>query len=84
MKKFTKYLVTIINEIIEDLQDIHKNTFYDNIENIHRRNPMLKKKMNLGLCFTSTASIEKIIRKSKLRYIKILVTEKKFLSSKKK
>ena len=38
--------------------------------------------MNLGLCFNSTTSIKKIIRKSKLRYIKILVTEKKFLTSK--
>ena len=39
--------------------------------------------MNLGLCFPSTAPVEKIIRKSKLKYVKIIVTEKKFLSNKK-
>ncbi len=51
----------------------------NNIKNIYK----LKKKINLGLCFASTSSIEKIIRKSKLKHIKILVMEKKFLSKKK-
>ena len=39
--------------------------------------------MNLGLCFTSTTPIERIIRKSRLKYVKILIMEKRFLSKKK-
>ena len=50
-----------------------------NIKNIY----ILKKKLNLGLCFASTTPIERIIRKSKLKYVKILVMEKRFLSKKK-
>ncbi len=50
-----------------------------NIKNIY----ILKKKLNLGLVFTSTTPIERIIRKSRLKYVKILVMEKKFLSKKK-
>ena len=38
--------------------------------------------MNLGLCFASTTPIERIIRKSKLKYVKILVMEKKFYQKK--
>ena len=74
-----KNLVQLINQT-KKLKFFSITSFNEkNIKNLN----LLKKKMNLGLCFTSTASIEKIIRKSKLRYIKILVTEKKFLSSKK-
>ena len=50
-----------------------------NIKNIY----LLKKKLILGLVFTSTTSIEKIIKKSRLKYVKILVMEKRFLSKKK-
>ena len=74
-----KNLIQLIN-LTKKLKFFSITSFNEkNIKNLN----LLKKKMNLGLCFTSTASIEKIIRKSKLRYIKILVTEKKFLSSKK-
>ena len=51
----------------------------NNIKNIYK----LKKKITLGLCFVSTSSVQKIIKKSKLKYINILVMEKKFLSKKK-
>ena len=50
-----------------------------NIKNIY----LLKKKLILGLVFTSTTSIEKIIKKSRLKHVKILVIEKRFLSKKK-
>ena len=50
----------------------------NNIKNIYK----LKKRIVLGLCLTSTSSVQKIIKKSKLKYINILVMEKKFLSKK--
>ena len=43
----------------------------------------LKKKLNLGVVFSSTTKIDKIIQKSNLAYIKILVMEKRFLLKKK-
>ena len=49
-----------------------------NIKNLYR----LKKKLNLGLVFASTSQVNKIIRKSKLPYVKILIMEKKFLLKK--
>ena len=51
----------------------------NNIKNIYK----LKKRITLGLCFVSTSSVRKIIKKSKLKYTNILVMEKKFLSKKK-
>jgi glycerophosphoryl diester phosphodiesterase len=50
-----------------------------NIKNLYK----LKKKLNLGVVFASTTRINKIIQKSKLAYINILVMEKKFLLKKK-
>ena len=50
-----------------------------NIKNLYK----LKKKLNLGVVFASTTRINKIIQKSKLAYIKILVMEKRFLLKKK-
>ena len=74
-----KNLIQLINQT-KKLKFFSITSFNEkNIKNLNS----LKKKMNLGLCFNSTTSIKKIIRKSKLRYIKILVTEKKFLTSKK-
>jgi len=49
-----------------------------NIKNLYR----LKKKLNLGLVFASTSQVNKIIQKSKLPYVKILIMEKKFLLKK--
>ena len=51
----------------------------NNIKNIYK----IKKKITLGLCLASTNSVQKIIKKSKLKYVNILVMEKKFLSKKK-
>ena len=39
----------------------------------------LNKKLNLGLLVPSTWTINKIIKKSKLKYVKFLILEKKFL-----
>ena len=51
----------------------------NNIKNFYK----LKKKVILGLCFASTCSVQKIIKKSRLKYVNILVMEKKFLPKKK-
>ena len=74
-----KNLVQLINQT-KKLKFFSITSFNEkNIKNLS----LLKKKMNLGLCFASTTPIERIIRKSKLKYVKILVMEKKFLSKKK-
>ena len=49
-----------------------------NIQNIYKIN----KNLNLGIVFSSNSSIKKIIKKSKLKYLKILVLEKKFINNK--
>ena len=43
----------------------------------------LNKKLNLGLLVPSTWTINKIIKKSKFKYVKFLILEKKFLPSNK-
>ena len=74
-----KNLVQLINQT-KKLKFFSIISFNEkNIKNLS----LLKKKMNLGLCFASTTPIERIIRKSKLKYVKILIMEKKFLSKKK-
>jgi len=74
-----KNLIQLIDQT-KKLKSFSITSFNEkNIKNIN----LLKKKLNLGLCFPSTAPVEKIIRKSKLKYVKIIVTEKKFLSNKK-
>ena len=50
-----------------------------NIKNIYKIN----KNLNLGIVFSSNSSIKKIIKKSKLKYLRILVLEKKFINNKK-
>ena len=74
-----KNLIQLIN-LTKKLKSFSITSFNEkNIKNLS----LLKKNLNLGLCFASTVSIQKIINKSKLKYLKIIVTEKKFLSSKK-
>ena len=50
-----------------------------NISNLNK----IKKNLNLGLVFSSTTSIKLILQKSKLKYLRLLVLEKKFLTNKK-
>ena len=74
-----KNLIQLIN-LAKKLKFYSITSFNEkNIKNIY----ILKKKLNLGLVFTSTTPIERIIKKSRLNYVKILVMEKKFLSNKK-
>ena len=74
-----KNLIQLIDQT-KKLKSFSITSFNEkNIKNIN----LLKKKMNLGICFPSTTPVEKIIRKSKLKYVKIIVTEKKLLSKKK-
>ena len=74
-----KNLIQLINQT-KKLKFFSITSFNEkNIKNIYK----LKKKLNLGLVFTSTTPIERIIRKSRLKYVKILVMEKRFLSKKK-
>jgi hypothetical protein len=43
----------------------------------------MKKNLNLGLIIPSTFTFDKVVEKSKKKYIKLLVLEKKFLKEKK-
>ena len=43
----------------------------------------MKKNLNLGLLVSSTFTLNNIIKKSKKKYVKFLVLEKKFLREKK-
>ena len=73
-------------DLIELIKQTKKLKFFSitsfneqNIKNLYK----LKKKLNLGLVFASTTKINKILKKSKLSYVKILVMEKRFLLKKK-
>jgi glycerophosphoryl diester phosphodiesterase len=74
-----KNLIELINQT-KKLKFFSITSFNEkNIKNLYK----LKKKLNLGMVFTSTTRVNKIIQKSKLPYIKILVMEKRFLFKKK-
>ena len=72
-----------LNELIEQTKKLKSFSITsfneENIKNLYK----LKKKLNLGLVFASTTRVNKIIQKSNLAYVKILVMEKKFLLKKK-
>ena len=75
----TKDLIELINQT-KKLKFFSITSFNEqNIKNLYK----LKKKLNLGLVFASTTKINKILKKSKLSYVKILVMEKRFLLKKK-
>ena len=72
--------------LIELIEQTKKLKFFSitsfnekNIKNLYK----LKKKLNLGVVFSSTTKMDKIIQKSNLAYINILVMEKRFLLKKK-
>ena len=72
-------LIKLIKEI-KNLKQYSITSFKEkNLIDIYKIN----KKINLGLLIPSTWSIEKIKKKSKLKHVKFLVLEKKFLSTKK-
>ena len=78
--KFTKNNFLKLISIIKKLKHYSITSFDEkNISNINK----IKKNLNLGLVFSSTTSINLILQKSKLKYLRLLVLEKKFLTNKK-
>ena len=78
--KFTKKNFLNLISIIKSLKNYSITSFNEkNISNLNK----IKKNLNLGLVFSSTASIKLILQKSKLKYLRLLVLEKKFLTNKK-
>jgi len=78
--KFTKKKFLNLISIIKGLKHYSVTSFNEkNISNLNK----IKKNLNLGLIFSSTTSIKLILQKSKLKYLRLLVLEKKFLTNKK-
>ncbi len=78
--KFTKKNFLNFISIIKRLKHYSITSFNEkNISNLNK----IKKNLNLGLVFSSTTSIKLILQKSKLKYLRLLVLEKKFLTNKK-
>ena len=78
--KFTKKNFLNFISIIKRLKHYSITSFNEkNIANLNK----IKKNLNLGLVFSSTTSIKLILQKSKLKYLRLLVLEKKFLTNKK-
>ena len=78
--KFTKKNFLKLIPIIKRLKHYSITSFNEkNISNLNK----IKKNLNLGLVFSSTTSIKLILQKSKLKYLRLLVLEKKFLTNKK-
>tara|TARA_Y100000590_G_scaffold355361_1_gene409090 strand:- start:353 stop:982 length:630 start_codon:yes stop_codon:yes gene_type:complete len=76
---FSKENLIQLIQLIKNLKHYSITSFNEkNIKNLDS----LKKNLNLGLVFASTSKVSKIIKKSKLKYIKLLVMEKKFLLKK--
>ena len=77
---FNKENLKILLKEIERLQNYSLTSFNEkNIINLYK----MKKKLNLGLLIPSTFTFKKILEKSKKKYVKFLVLEKKFLKEKK-
>ena len=78
--KFTKKNFLNLISSIKGLKYYSITSFNEkNISNLNK----IKKNLNLGLVFSSTTSIKLILQKSKLKYLRLLVLEKKFLTNKK-
>jgi len=78
--KFTKKNFLDLISIINRLKHYSITSFNEkNISNLNK----IKKNLNLGLVFSSTTSIKLILQKSKLKYLRLLVLEKKFLTNRK-
>jgi len=72
-------LKTLLEEI-KNLKNYSLTSFKEqNIINLYKK----KKNLNLGFLIPSTFSFKNILKKSKKKYVKFLVLEKKFLKEKK-
>ena len=77
---FTKKNLEVLLKEIKRLKNYSITSFKEkNIINLYR----IKKNLSLGLLIPSTFTFNKILEKSKKKYIKFLVLEKKFLREKK-
>ena len=76
---FTKENLKTLLKEIKNLKNYSFTSFKENnIINLYK----MKKNLNLGLLIPSTFTLNRILEKSKKRYVKFLVLEKKFLKEK--
>ena len=77
---FTNENLKVLLKEIKKLKKYSLTSFKEkNIINLYK----IKKNLNLGLLIPSTFTFNRIIEKSKKKYVKFLVLEKKFLKEKK-
>jgi hypothetical protein len=77
---FTKKNHKTLLKEIKNLKNYSLTSFKEkNIINLYK----MKKSLNLGLLIPSTFTFNRIIQKTKKKYVKFLVLEKKFLREKK-
>ena len=77
---FTKENLKVLLKEVKKLKNYSLTSFKErNIINLYK----MKKKLNLGLLIPSTFTFDKILGKSRKKYIKFLILEKKFLKEKK-
>ena len=77
---FTKENLKVLLKEIKNLKKYSVTSFKEkNIINLYR----IKKNLNLGLLIPATFTFSRIVKKSKKKYVKFLVLEKKFLREKK-
>ena len=70
-----KNLISLINKI-KKYKNFNLTSFHEqNLINLYK----LKKNLTLGIIFSSSTQIKQFKNKSKKKYIKLLVAEKKFL-----
>ncbi len=77
---FPKENLKALLKEVKNLKNYSLTSFNEkNIINLYK----IKKKLNLGLLIPSTFTFNRVIEKSKKKYVKFLVLEKKFLREKK-
>ena len=77
---FNKKKLKILLKEIKGLKNYSITSFKEkNIIDLYK----IKKNLNLGLLIPSTFKFNNIIKKSKKKYVKFLILEKKFLRDKK-
>ena len=77
---FSNENLKVLLSEIKRLKNYSLTSFKEkNIINLYKK----KKNLNLGLLIPSTCKFKKILKKSKKKYVKFLVLEKRFLMEKK-